>query len=204
MIFGLYGKFIGDKGRYHQAEFPLAGKGGMFVGGGLHPGIVHEILHLRKVLRKIIGFLDQCVKLVYKAVAPHILLVINLLKRYGTAYHFVQKVFVEGDADALAGMTVPVPLCGVVPVFGEAGGIGGIMEFLPQLLLEKGLSLSHIIHFPVPAQPVRDGLAEAFHKQTHFRGVIHVQNIVETQLRTADDAVKGGKVRIMIQHNLPP
>mgnify|MGYP003296829742 CR=1 FL=1 len=71
-------------------------------------------------------------------------------------------------------------------------------KFLLKFLFEKVLCLAKLIGFAVGFEFFKDGLADSVHEKSHFRGVVHIKDVVKSELRTADNSVKCGKIGVMI------
>ena len=203
MVLGHHRKLVGDKRGNHQPGLLFACKRRVLESGRLNPGIVHQGLKLWKSLGKFLRVLNQTVEFIHQRMSPHVLLIVHFLKGYRPADHLLHQFPVEADAHALAQVAIPLPLGGVVPVPGETCGVGGVVKFLRQFPAEEGFQFVAFLKVPVLVQLFHHRFTDAVHKQAHLGGIVHIQNIVQPQFRTADDSVKGGKVRIMVQHSLP-
>ena len=95
---------------------------------------------------------------------PHVSLIVYFLERYDAAHHFLYHIFPEGDADTLAEVAVPLPLCRIIPIFGETCRIGRVVEFLFQLLLEKGFHGPALIVLSVLIKSLGHCLADSVHE----------------------------------------
>ncbi len=78
------------------------------------------------------------------------------------------------------------------------------MEFFFQLFVKEGIHFMAFIMRPVLCKPFGHSPADAVHEKPHFGSIVHIQDIIEPQLGTADDAVEGGKGGVVIKHETPP
>ena len=98
----------------------------------------------------------------------HVCLIIYFTERNGTAHHLLHQILVESDADPSSEMAVSLPLGGIIPVFGKACRIGGVVEFFLHFIFKECCCFAALFCFSGLIQFICDGFTDAVHKQSHF------------------------------------
>ena len=78
------------------------------------------------------------------------------------------------------------------------------MEFFFQLFLKEGFDFAAFILRPALRKPLGHSFAYAVHEKPHLGSIVHIQDIIEPQLRTTDDTVESGKGGVVVKHEAPP
>ncbi len=200
MIAGLYGKIILHKRRDYQPHLPFGQKRGMLKCRGAAPRIVHGFFDIIAFSRQLFLPFYQTVKHSCQIMFCHTVLIEYRLQGQRPFGHLLEKSALKRNAYTPSPVSVPLPLGGVIPVQGKAGGIGRVGKFLFQLFLEKFPHCHCPLRIPLLFQSSGDGIAQAAHKIQHFLRIIHIQHIVDPKLRAVQNAIQRLEIRIMIQN----